>query len=122
MTKNLVAYSITFGGLTLLVIFIFDSFVMPSYVRMHSGRYLVNVVDKKIDYAEKVLETEGYKSLVSDTLFTTAYGSGTVVDQYPTPNTRVKKGRTVRLKIAQPEKMVPIPDLIGRSCVVQNSL
>ena len=98
--KNLAAYSITFVGLSLLVIFIFDSFLMPYYVRMNSGRYMVNVVDKKIDYAQKVLESEGYKSLVSDTLFT---------------NTRVKEGRTVRLKIAQPEKMVPIPDLIGRS-------
>ena len=115
MMKNLAAYSITFVGLSLLVIFIFDSFLMPSYVRMNSGRYMVNVVDKKIDYAEKVLQSEGYKSLVSDTLFTTAYESGTVVDQYPAPNTRVKEGRTVRLKIAQPEKMVPIPDLIGRS-------
>ena len=60
---------------------------------------MVNVVDKKIDYAQKVLESEGYKSLVSDTLFTTTYESGTVVDQYPAPNTRVKEGRTVRLKL-----------------------
>ena len=78
--KNLAAYTITFVGLSLLVIFIFDSFLMPSYVRMNSGRYMVNVVDKKIDYAEKVLDSEGYRSLVSDTLFTTAYESGTVVD------------------------------------------
>ncbi len=54
--KNLAAYSITFVGLSLLVIFIFDSFLMPSYVSMNSGRYMVNVVDKKIDYAKKVLE------------------------------------------------------------------
>ena len=40
---------------------------------------------------------------------------GTIVDQYPKPNTRVKEGRTIRLKISQPEKMVSIPDLIGRS-------
>ena len=115
MMKNIAAYSFTFVGLCLSVIFIFDSFLMPSYVRMNSGRYMVNVIDKKIDYAEKVLESEGYRSLISDTLFTTAYESGTIVDQYPAPNTRVKEGRTVRLKIAQPEKMVPIPDLIGRS-------
>ena len=51
--KNLAAYSITFVGLSLLVIFIFDSFLMPYYVRMNSGRYMVNVVDKKIDYAQK---------------------------------------------------------------------
>ena len=38
-----------------------------------------------------------------------------IVDQYPKPNTRVKSGRTVRLKIAQPEKSVAIPNLIGQS-------
>ncbi|GIS73032.1 MAG: hypothetical protein CM1200mP10_26090 [Candidatus Neomarinimicrobiota bacterium] len=32
---------------------------------------------------------------------------GTIVDQYPKPYTRVKMGRTVKLKIAQPERSVP---------------
>ena len=40
---------------------------------------------------------------------------GTIIDQYPKPNTRVKSGRTVRLKIAHPEKSVAIPNLIGQS-------
>ena len=113
--KKVVLYITFFLGLCLLVIMIFDSFIMPSYVRMNSGRYMVNVIDKNIDYAKKILVSEGYRSLISDTLFSSAYETGTVVDQYPTPNTRVKEGRTIRLKIAQPEKMVFIPDLIGRS-------
>ena len=61
------------------------------------------------------MNSEGYKSLISDTLYTAKFQPGTIVDQYPLPNTRVKQGRTVRLKVAQPEKMVPIPDLIGMS-------
>ncbi len=115
MMKKFAVYVTTFMGLSLIVILTFDSFFMPAYVRMNSGRYMVNVIDKKIDYAHKILKSEGYRSLISDTLFTAAYESGIVVDQYPAPNTRVKEGRTVRLKIAQPEKMVSIPDLIGRS-------
>ncbi|SVC54020.1 uncharacterized protein METZ01_LOCUS306874, partial [marine metagenome] len=97
------------------VIFLFDAVLMPGYVRMGAGRYMVNVTDKKLEYAERVLKSEGYKSLVSDTLYSASYEAGTIVDQYPAPNTRVKEGRTVRLKIAHPEKMVTIPDLIGRS-------
>ena len=93
----------------------FDTLLMPFYVRMNSGKYMVNVIDKNLSYAEKILLQEGYRSIVSDTLFSRSYEPETVVDQYPNPNTKVKKGRTVRLKIAQPEKMVPIPDLIGRS-------
>ena len=115
MMKKFTVYITTFIGLSLIVILSFDSFVMPAYVRMNSGRYMVNVIDKEIEYANKVLKSEGYRSLISDTLFTASFEPGIVVDQYPAPNTRVKEGRTVRLKIAQPEKMVPIPDLIGRS-------
>tara|TARA_B100000519_G_scaffold50683_1_gene41000 strand:- start:953 stop:1705 length:753 start_codon:yes stop_codon:yes gene_type:complete len=108
-------YIATFFGLCLLIILIFDTLLMPIYVRKDAGRYMVNVIDKNLEYAEKILMSEGYRSIVSDTLFSASYEAGFVVDQYPTPNTRVKEGRTVRLKIAQPEKMVSIPDLIGRS-------
>ena len=113
--KTVSIYFFTFIGLCLIIIMIFDLFLMPIYVRMGDGRYMVNVIDKDLEYAKKVLTSEGYRSLVSDTLFSSSYASGTIVDQYPAPNTRVKEGRTIRLKISQPEKMVQIPDLIGRS-------
>jgi len=115
MIKNIASYLIIFGVLSLLVILLFDVALMPGYVRKGAGRYMVNVKGKSLQQAEKVLASEGYRSLVSDTLYTASYEAGTIVDQYPAPNTRVKEGRTVRLKIAHPEKMVSIPDLIGRS-------
>ena len=115
MIKKSALYIATFSGLTLAVILLFDAVVMPAYVRMEAGRYMVNVTDKTLEYAERVLKSEGYRSIVSDTLFSASYEAGTIVDQYPAPNTRVKEGRTVRLKIAHPEKMVSIPDIIGRS-------
>ena len=59
--RNFAAYSITFIGLCLLVIFTFDSFIMPSYVRMNSGRYMVNVIDRKFDYAENILRHQKLK-------------------------------------------------------------
>ena len=114
MKKTIVYLSIIFIMSTLIII-LFDSLLMPLYVRMGSGKYMVNVIDKKIEYAEKILQNEGYRSMISDTLYTAAYEPGTIVDQYPAPNTRVKKGRTIRLKVAHAERMVLIPDLIGRS-------
>ena len=101
--------------MSIFLIVLFDAFLMPKYVRMGTGRYMINVIDKNILYGQKILDSEGYKIVVSDTLFTSTFEPGTIVDQYPNPNTRVKEGRTIRLKIAQPEKMVSIPDLIGRS-------
>ena len=115
MIKKIASYIATFGSLSLLSILLFDLVIMPGYVRMNDGRYMVNVTGKTLQHAIKVLESEGYNGLVSDTLYSATYEAGTIVDQYPLPNTRVKEGRTVRLKIAHLEKMVSIPDLIGRS-------
>ena len=105
--------SLVFFGISLLMLA--DLLIMPAYVRMGSGKYMVNVIGKNLSYGQNVLEQENFKSLVSDTLFSGAYEPGTIIDQYPEPNRRVKEGRTIRLKISQPEKMVSIPDLIGRS-------
>ena len=115
MIKTLLIYFVNLSFISLLLILLFDSFLMPKYVRMGTGKYMVNVIEKNLDYGRKVLESEGYKIIVSDTLFTSSYDPGIIIDQYPKPNTRVKEGRTIRLKISQPEKTVPIPDLIGRS-------
>jgi len=115
MIKRLASYIAIFGSLSLLAILLFDVVIMPGYVRMNDGRYMVNVTGKTLQHAIKVLESEGYNGLVSDTLYSATYEAGTIVDQYPLPNTRVKEGRTVRLKIAHLERMVSIPDLIGRS-------
>ena len=115
MIKRIASYIATFGSLSLLAILLFDLVIMPGYVRMNDGRYMVNVTGKTLQHAMKVLDSEGYNGLVSDTLYSATYEAGTIVDQYPLPNTRVKEGRTVRLKIAHLEKSVSIPDLIGRS-------
>ena len=115
MIKNVISYLSVFTLFSLGIINLIDMVIMPAYVRRGEGRYMVNVIGKSLKHSKKILSSEGYKNLVSDTLYTGLYEPGTIVDQYPAPNTRVKEGRTVRLKIAHPEKMVIIPDLIGRS-------
>ena len=115
MIKTGLIYFVITSFISLFLILLFDSILMPKYVRMDAGKYMANVIEKNLEYGIKILESEGYKIIVSDTLFTGSYDPGIIVDQYPKPNTRVKKGRTIRLKISQAEKMVSIPDLIGRS-------
>ena len=88
---------------------------MPAYTRQNQNRIMVDVKNRNLDDALKILKSENYRYEVSDTLYTNKFELGTIVDQYPKPNTRVKSGRTVRLKIAQPEKSVAIPNLIGQS-------
>ena len=51
-------YIAIFSGLCLMVILIFDLLLMPIYVRMDQGRYMVNVTDKKLEYAQKILRSD----------------------------------------------------------------
>ena len=88
---------------------------MPIYVRHGQGGYMVNVKGKHLEYAMNILKSEGHKGIVSDTLFSSAFKPGIVIDQYPSTNMKVKAGRTVRLTIVNSEKSVIVPDLIGRS-------
>ena len=76
---------------------------------------MVNVKGKQLEYAIDILKSEGHRGIVSDTLFSSSFKNGTVIDQYPSTNMKVKEGRTVRLTIVTPEKSVMVPDLIGRS-------
>ena len=76
---------------------------------------MVNVKGKQLEYAIDILSSEGHRGIVSDTLFSSTFKSGVVIDQYPSTNMKVKEGRTVRLTIVTPEKSVMVPDLIGRS-------
>ena len=103
----------------IVMIFIFsivaEYLVMPVYTRQNQNRVMIDIKNRSLDDAIKVLKSENYRYEVSDTLYTNKFQLGTIVDQYPQPNTRVKSGRTVRLKIAQPEKSVAIPNLIGQS-------
>ena len=114
-SQNIKYYFFCLSILIAICVFIADLFMMPIYVRHGEGSYMVNVKDKPIDYAVDILASEGHKGLVSDTLFSSSFKPGTVIDQYPSPNMRVKEGRTVRLTIAHSERMVLVPDLIGRS-------
>ena len=115
MRINFKYYFLSLSILIAFSVFITDIIIMPIYVRHGEGSYMVNIKGKNLDYAIDILSSEGHKGIVSDTLFSSSFNSGTVIDQYPSPNMRVKEGRTVRLTIAHPEKMVLVPDLIGRS-------
>ena len=103
----------------IVMIFIFsivaEYLVMPVYTRQNQNKVMMDVINRNLDDAIKLLKSENYRYEVSDTLYTNKFSLGTIIDQYPKPNTRVKSGRTIRLKIAHPEKSVAIPNLIGQS-------
>ncbi|MFL3050948.1 MAG: PASTA domain-containing protein [Candidatus Neomarinimicrobiota bacterium] len=103
---------VTIGALGLLLL---DKIILPFYVRQGSDRYLPDVIGMSYDKAKSSLELEGFFAKRGDVKYTSAYSAGTVIDQYPDPMKRVKPGRTVHLTIAEKERMVAVPDLLGKS-------
>ena len=92
-----------------------DKIILPFYVREGSDRYLPDVIGMSFDKAKSSLELEGFFAKRGDVKYTSNYSAGTVIDQYPDPMRRVKPGRTVHLTIAERERMVLVPDLLGKS-------
>ena len=112
---SLIRIILSIIGMVVVFSIVAEYMVMPAYTRQNQNRIMIDIKNRNLDDVIKILKSENYRYEISDTLYTNKFKLGTIVDQYPKPNTRVKSGRTVRLKIAQPEKSVAIPNLIGQS-------
>ena len=112
---NFIRTIVSIGGMIVIFSLIAEFLVMPVYTRHNQNRIMMDVQYKMLDEVVRLLKSENYRHEISDTLYTNKFQVGTIVDQYPKPYTRVKMGRTVRLKIAQPERSVAVPNLIGQS-------
>jgi serine/threonine-protein kinase len=115
MMNKIIQFLIAFGIVFLAIILIFDWFIMPSYVRQDKTLIVTDITGKNLNRALIELETEGYKGVVYDTVYTADVNPQTVVDQYPVAGAKVKPGRTIRLKISRSEKLIIVPNLVGQS-------
>ena len=115
MMNKIIQFLIAFGIVSFAIILIFDWFIMPSYVRQDKTLIVTDITGKDLNRALIELETEGYKGVVYDTVYTADVNPQTVVDQYPVAGAKVKPGRTIRLKISRSEKLIIVPNLVGQS-------
>ena len=113
--NHFIKYLLIFVFMGFFTIMIFNSVIMPWYIRKAHSIPLMNLKNKTISKAIDILESEGFNAVINDTLFTNTVLSGIVMDQFPKPYSRVKAGRTVRLSISHPERLVEVPNLIGQS-------
>ena len=115
MLNKSIHFFIVFSLIGDLLILIIDWVVMPLYIRKGKTVRLIDVKNKTLDRAMLELSSEGFKSMVFDTLYTSEIDPQIVIDQYPSSGGKIKKGRTVRLKISRPEKKIFVPNLVGQS-------
>ncbi|MFH1852182.1 MAG: PASTA domain-containing protein [Candidatus Neomarinimicrobiota bacterium] len=115
MIHTLFRYAFALTLFSIMGILALDALVLPRYTLQGESRYLMNVRGQSLEEAQANLELEGFKGVVYDSRYSNEITPGTVLDQYPVPNTKVKPGRTIRLTISEPEKMVKVPSLLGHS-------
>ena len=113
--KTLLRYTVVTTVMGAIGLLLLDKVAMPFYVREGADRYLPDVTGMPFEEAKSTLELEGFEAKRGDIKYTSAYSAGTVIDQYPDAMRRGKPGRTVHLTIAERERMVEVPDLLGKS-------
>ena len=113
--NQLAKYILVFGFLCFFTLIIFDSIIMPRYIRKSHSIPLINLKNKSVEKAIEILESEGFKGVIKDSIPTNSILPGIVMEQHPKPYARVKIGRTVRLSVSQPERLIEVPYLIGLS-------
>ncbi|PIS27361.1 MAG: hypothetical protein COT43_10950 [Candidatus Marinimicrobia bacterium CG08_land_8_20_14_0_20_45_22] len=113
-TKNLLRFLAAFAIFTVIFSVLMDKLILPLYVR-HGREYeLLDVRYKPLPEARAILESNGFESVVSDTLENSDFPPQTVIDQQPPAGYKVKKGRIVKLIISGGERYFPMPKLIGK--------
>lgn len=113
--KTIFRYVIVFVLTSGILVLVLDKIVMPGYVSHYQGRYLPDVRGLPYEEAKYKLGLEGFKAMLGDVKYTSKFVPGTVIDQYPKAMRRVKPGRRIRLTLAEKEKMIPIPAVVGKS-------
>ena len=115
MISRFIHFIIAFLTVSIGLFILFDQVIMPAYIRKDQTITVMDVKGKLLDRALKELDSEGFKGVVFDTVYTSKVDPLTIIDQYPLSGQKVKRGRTIRLKIARQEKMILVPVLVGKS-------
>jgi len=110
---NIIKYVIILSAIFILLFLFMDKIFMPIYVRLGDEIDVPDVVKKSDIEAIAELEQLGFFVEASEQKYDNRYAPGTVIAQFPLPNTRVKRGRTIHLTICLGEQKVSVPNLKG---------
>lgn len=95
------------------VILIILVLIALNFYTKHSESVTVpNVKGIQMEEASNILQSSGLDTQISDSIYDVEGAPGSVIDQVPSGDTNVKKGRTVFLIVkAKNTQMVPFPEL-----------
>ncbi len=96
-------------------IFLFNSVIMPWYVRHDTLVKVPSVIGMKYEDAVKVLDEADLEGLQGDVRYDGSKPIGTILDQNPPADQMVKDGRRIYLIVSGGETLYDVPNLVGRT-------
>ena len=101
------------GMIALLLLMLF--WMMECFTRHGSSVKVGNYVGKNMKEVESLADDNGFDIVVTDSIYREDTPADLVLEQNPLPNSLVKEGRTIYLKITTTRgSMQNLPDLAGR--------
>jgi beta-lactam-binding protein with PASTA domain len=104
-----------FIGMSIVVIFVVDTFIMPYYVNKSGTLIVPNVVGMKEVTAKRILDSLQFEPRSGEIRQDNTYPVGYVILQNPAAEQIVKNGRRIYLTISGGEQDAIVPSLRGRS-------
>jgi eukaryotic-like serine/threonine-protein kinase len=93
--------------------------LMTCFTRHGEALKVGNYVGKNMKQVEDLIDNDGFEYVVTDSIFRENFPADMVLEQNPAPNSYVKTGRTIYLKITKAAgDLVLLPDLAGRDDLV----
>lgn len=101
------------GIIAMLLFMLF--WMMTCFTRHGDTERVGNYVGKSMKEVENLIDDAGFDLVVTDSIYREDFPADIVLEQNPFPNSLVKSGRTIYLKITTAKgSLQSLPDLVGR--------
>ncbi len=98
-----------------LLVLLADKIVMPIVTRQGSAFPLPDFTGQRLLEAQISLSELDLRYEISSEEFSPGVPAGVILQQFPKSGTKVKVGRTIKFVTSAGQKIVPIPELAGKS-------
>ena len=99
----------------LIVALVMDKIVMPIVTRQGSEFPLPDFTSQRLLEAQISLSELDLRYEVASEEFSPGVPAGVILHQFPKAKTKIKPGRTIKFVVSAGQKMIPIPELSGKS-------
>jgi beta-lactam-binding protein with PASTA domain len=115
--KNLII-----AGVSIIAFLLFIFYSLGFYTHHGEGMPVPKLKGLSIEKAVELLEAEGLRYQINDSVYLIDKEPGIVVEQDPDPNTNVKANRTIYLIITRDAPNIKFPDIAGKTFLEVRSI